>query len=54
MCQRLHLSRGVLAALLVVAWAAGAAAQTGRVGGTVKDESGQPIKGATITAENWR
>jgi len=42
----------VLAALLVVAWAAGAAAQTGRVGGTVKDESGQPIKGATITAEN--
>ena len=52
MCQRLHLSRGVLAALLVVAWAAGAAAQTGRVGGTVKDESGQPIKGATITAEN--
>jgi Tfp pilus assembly protein PilF len=52
MRQRLHLVRGVLAALLVVAWAAGAAAQTGRVGGTVKDESGQPLKGATITAEN--
>ena len=52
MCQRLHLSRGVLAALLVAVFAAGAAAQTGRVGGTVKDEAGQPIKGATITAEN--
>ena len=29
-----------------------AAAQTGRVGGTVKDHTGQPIKGATILAEN--
>jgi Flp pilus assembly protein TadD len=29
-----------------------AAAQTGRVGGTVKDQNGQPIKGATILAEN--
>ncbi len=29
-----------------------AAAQTGRVGGTVKDEGGQPIKGATVTAQN--
>ncbi len=37
---------------MVAALAASAAAQTGRVGGTVKDESGQPIKGATITAEN--
>jgi len=52
MRQRLHLTRGVLAAVLVAALAASAAAQTGRVGGTVKDESGQPIKGATITAEN--
>src|SRR5438093_2104711 len=41
--------RGVLAALLVAALTARAAAQTGRVGGTVKDESGQPVKGATIT-----
>lgn len=32
--------------------ASSALAQTGRVGGTVKDESGQPIKGATVTAEN--
>ena len=52
MRQRLHLCRGLLAAFLVGAFAAAAAAQTGRVGGTVKDESGQPIKGATITAEN--
>ena len=29
-----------------------AAAQTGRVGGTVKDGQGQPIKGATVVAEN--
>ncbi len=43
---------GVLAALLVAALSGSASAQTGRVGGTVKDESGQPIKGATITAEN--
>jgi Flp pilus assembly protein TadD len=52
MLQRLHLSRGVLAALLVAALCSTAAAQTGRVGGTVKDEAGQPVKGATITAEN--
>ena len=29
-----------------------AAAQTGRIGGTVKDPNGQPIKGATVVAEN--
>ncbi len=52
MLDRLHLFRAVLAALIVAALAARASAQTGRVGGTVKDESGQPIKGATITAEN--
>jgi Flp pilus assembly protein TadD len=52
MRHRLHLSRGVLAALLVVALAGSVAAQTGRVGGVVKDEAGNPIKGATITAEN--
>jgi len=44
--------RGVLAALCVAALAGSALAQTGRVGGIVKDEAGQPIKGATITAEN--
>jgi Flp pilus assembly protein TadD len=29
-----------------------AAAQTGRIGGTIKDDKGQPIKGATVLAEN--
>src|SRR5262245_50762891 len=51
MFHRLHLSRAALLALFVAA-ASTAAAQTGRVGGTVKDEAGQPIKGASITAEN--
>src|SRR6187399_2726221 len=40
----------VVAALIVSAMPA--AAQTGRVGGTVKDGSGQPIKGATVVADN--
>jgi Tfp pilus assembly protein PilF len=40
-----------LGAALIVS-ALPAAAQTGRVGGTVKDQNGQPIKGATIVAEN--
>jgi Flp pilus assembly protein TadD len=52
MRQRFHLSTGVLVALCVLALAGTAAAQTGRVGGTVKDEAGNPIKGATVTAEN--
>jgi len=45
-------SRTLLAAAFVAGCAAAAAAQTGRVGGTVKDEAGNPIKGATVTAEN--
>jgi Flp pilus assembly protein TadD len=54
MRHRLYLngSRLVLAAAFIAATAGLAAAQTGRVGGTVKDEGGQPIKGATVTAEN--
>jgi len=52
MHHRLHPIRIALTAILVAALAGNAAAQTGRVGGTVKDDSGQPIKGATITAEN--
>jgi thioredoxin-like negative regulator of GroEL len=36
----------------LVGFAVPAAAQTGRVGGTVKDDKGQPIKGATVLAEN--
>lgn len=42
----------ILAMALAFAVAATASAQTGRIGGTVKDEAGQPIKGASITAEN--
>jgi len=52
MRHRLPLFRGVLTALCVAATIASAAAQTGRVGGTVKDDAGQPLKGATITAEH--
>src|SRR5215207_11562803 len=40
-----------LGAALIVS-ALPAAAQTGRVGGTIKDDKGQPIKGATVVAEN--
>jgi Tfp pilus assembly protein PilF len=49
---RLLLSRAALAGLFVAGLAASVAAQTGRVGGQVKDEAGNPIKGATIQAEN--
>jgi Tfp pilus assembly protein PilF len=52
MHHRLHIVRGLLAAIGVTAIAVTASAQTGRVGGQVKDEAGQPIKGATVTAEN--
>ncbi len=41
-----------LASVLLVALAGGAAAQSGRVTGIVKDERGEPIRGATIIAEN--
>jgi tetratricopeptide (TPR) repeat protein len=45
------LTAAVLGAALIVS-ALPAAAQTGRVGGTIKDDKGQPIKGATVVAEN--
>jgi Flp pilus assembly protein TadD len=41
-----------LAAFALLLAAGGATAQPGRVGGIVRDERGDPIKGATITAEN--
>jgi Flp pilus assembly protein TadD len=52
--MRFHtvITRALVAAALVAGCASIAAAQTGRVGGVVKDEAGNPIKGATITAEN--
>ena len=45
------LSAVALGAALVVS-AVPAAAQTGRIGGQIKDTQGQPLKGATVTAEN--
>ena len=42
----------IAACLLFALAAADAAAQSGRVTGQVKDERGDPIKGATIIAEN--
>ncbi len=41
-----------IAAWLLLALAGDVAAQAGRVTGTVKDERGDPIRGATIIAEN--
>jgi Tfp pilus assembly protein PilF len=52
MRQRPIISIVLGATLLVAGLASQAAAQIGRVGGIVKDEGGQPLKGATITAQN--
>src|ERR1700730_7486207 len=41
-----------LVALFTTILAGDAAAQAGRVGGIVKDDKGEPIKGATITVDN--
>ena len=42
----------LLVALFVAGFANRATAQVGRVNGVVKDEGGQPLKGATVTADN--
>jgi Flp pilus assembly protein TadD len=42
----------LLVAVLVAALAGNAAAQAGRVTGVIKDDHGDPVKGATIVAEN--
>ena len=47
--RRLHL---FYAAIVVLCLAVPASAQTGRVGGLVKDTEGKPIKGATVKAQN--
>lgn len=47
--RRLYL---MYAAIVTLMLAAPALAQTGRVGGTVKDTEGKPIKGATVKALN--
>jgi tetratricopeptide (TPR) repeat protein len=44
--------RVMLAAVLLVAAAAAAEAQVIRVAGTIKDDAGAPVRGASIVAEN--
>ena len=48
----LNFGRLALAGVLVTVLSTVASAQVGRVGGMVKNDAGEPIKGATITAEN--
>jgi len=43
---------GFLAPVLLIFFAGTVAAQSGRVTGTVKDDRGDPIRGATVIAEN--
>jgi tetratricopeptide (TPR) repeat protein len=50
--ERFQSVRVALAGAIVAAFASAAAAQTGRVVGTVRDDHGDAIKGATVTAEN--
>ncbi len=50
--MRANCRRIALALCLAAGMAANAAAQTGRVSGIVRDDSGAPLKGATVTAEN--
>jgi Flp pilus assembly protein TadD len=50
--RRRALWTAVLAGAALLAGAVSASAQVARVSGLVRDESGQPIKGATIRAEN--
>ncbi|HVC21325.1 MAG TPA: tetratricopeptide repeat protein [Vicinamibacterales bacterium] len=52
MRQRLHVLQAALVALCVIGFAGPAFAQIGRVGGSVKDPSGKPVAGATVTAQN--
>jgi tetratricopeptide (TPR) repeat protein len=52
MCQCRRVAFAFLIALMCPALAAPGFAQSGRVGGVVKAEDGQPIKGATVIAEN--
>jgi tetratricopeptide (TPR) repeat protein len=52
MCQRRRVSLAFLITLICSTLAGPALAQSGRVGGVVKNEDGQPIKGATVIAEN--
>lgn len=51
----MHGTKSAVCAVLTagfVAWAGSASAQTGRARGLVRDETGEPIKGATVRADN--
>lgn len=48
----LHIGRLALAVTLLTVVSTVASAQVGRVGGMVKNDAGEPIKGASIVAEN--
>lgn len=50
--MRESLKLSFAALLVVLLGALPAMAQTGRIGGLVKDDKGQPLKGATVVAEN--
>jgi Tfp pilus assembly protein PilF len=52
MLHRRLVARAFMSALAVLAVCGSAAAQNGRVNGIVREEGGQPLKGATVTAEN--
>lgn len=52
MRHRSEILRAAVALLFLATLAVPAFAQTGRIGGVVKDQSGKPIKGATVVAEN--
>lgn len=47
-----RICRALMAAAVFAGWAASATAQVARVSGIVRDETGQPLKGATIRADN--
>ncbi len=52
MMKASHTVGALAATALLAGWAAPASAQVARISGIVRDEGGQPIKGATIRAEN--
>ena len=52
MRPRVRLLQVALTMLCVLGLAGSALAQIGRVGGSVKDQHGKPIAGATVTAQN--
>ena len=51
-CAGRHWTTGFVILLVTLVFATNALAQPGRIGGVVKDDKGEPIKGATITADN--